>query len=59
MVVLNIFVYLLIINLITFFIMYIDKRRAKKGKWRVKESTLITLALIRWRNRWNAWNEDF
>ena len=42
----NILIYLLIINLITFLVMYIDKRRAKWGKWRIKESTLFTFVLI-------------
>ena len=26
--------------------MYIDKKRAKWGKWRIKESTLFTLVLL-------------
>lgn len=42
----NIIIYLLIINIISFITMYIDKKRAKWGKWRIKESTLFTLALI-------------
>ena len=42
----NILIYLLIINLISFIAMYIDKKRAKWGKWRIKESTLFMLALI-------------
>ncbi len=42
----NILIYLLIINLISFLAMYIDKRRAKWGKWRTKESTLFTLVLL-------------
>lgn len=42
----NILLYLLIINLIAFAAMYIDKRRAKWGKWRTKESTLFTLVLL-------------
>ena len=37
----NIFLYLLIINLLGFLIMYIDKRKAKKGKWRIPEKTLF------------------
>ena len=39
-------IYLLAINLITFLAMYIDKKRAKWGKWRTKESTLFTLVLL-------------
>lgn len=39
-------IYLVIINLIAFLAMYIDKRRAKYGKWRIKEHTLFILALL-------------
>lgn len=42
----NILIYLVIINLVAFLAMYIDKRRAKWGKWRIKESTLFTLVLL-------------
>lgn len=42
----NIVIYLLIINLISLLAMYIDKRKAKKGSWRTKESTLFTLVLL-------------
>jgi len=42
----NIVIYLLVINLIAFLAMYIDKKRAKWGKWRIKESTLFLLALL-------------
>lgn len=42
----NILIYLLIINIVAFLAMYIDKRRAKWGKWRTKESTLFTLVLL-------------
>jgi uncharacterized membrane protein YsdA (DUF1294 family) len=35
-----ILVYLLMINLISFVLFYIDKQKAKKDKWRIKESTL-------------------
>lgn len=37
----NILIYFLIINLISFLAMYIDKKRAKSGKWRIKENTLL------------------
>ena len=57
MVILNVLIYLLIINLTTFLAMYIDKRKAKKGSWRTKESTLFTLVALRRRNWWNPWNE--
>lgn len=39
-------IYLIIINIIAFFAMFIDKRKAKYGKWRIKEHTLFILALI-------------
>lgn len=39
-------VYLLIINLIGFFIMFIDKSRAIHKEWRVPEKTLIGISLI-------------
>jgi len=42
----NIIVYLLIINLIGLLIMYIDKRKAKKGSWRIPEKTLLIIALL-------------
>ena len=42
----NIIIYLLIINIIAFLSMFIDKKKAEKGKWRIKESTLLILALI-------------
>ena len=39
-------IYLIIINIIAFLAMFIDKRKAKYGKWRIKEYTLFILALI-------------
>lgn len=39
-------IYLIIINLVAFLAMYIDKRKAKYGKWRIPEQTLFILALI-------------
>ncbi len=38
--------YLLIINIIAFCLMYIDKQKAKKNKWRIKENTLIMSAIL-------------
>ncbi len=38
--------YLIVINLIAFLMMYIDKRKAEQGKWRIEESTLFTLAIM-------------
>lgn len=42
----NILIYLLVINIIAFFAMFIDKKKAEKNRWRIKESTLLILALI-------------
>lgn len=42
----NVVIYLLAINAITFLTMLIDKKKAEKGRWRIKESTLLTLALL-------------
>ncbi len=38
--------YVLVINLIGFIAMYIDKRRAKRNEWRIKEGTLLSIALL-------------
>lgn len=42
----NVVIYLLVINLISLLAMYIDKKKAKKGSWRTKESTLFMLVLL-------------
>ena len=42
----NIVIYLLIINLIGFLAMYLDKRKAKKGKWRTQEKTLFGICIL-------------
>ena len=42
----NLIIYLIIINIIAFLAMFIDKKKAEKNKWRIKESTLLILALI-------------
>lgn len=42
----NILIYLLVINIIAFLAMLIDKKKAEKNRWRIKESTLLILALI-------------
>ncbi|KUE73639.1 hypothetical protein AUQ37_01655 [Candidatus Methanomethylophilus sp. 1R26] len=36
----------ILLNLISFAVYGIDKRRAVKGEWRIKESTLLLLGLI-------------
>lgn len=38
--------YAIIINAFTFFIYGIDKLKAKKGKWRIPEASLMGLAVI-------------
>lgn len=42
----NIIIYVIAINLITFFVMWLDKRKAKKGKWRIPENTLLLLVIL-------------
>ena len=42
----NFIIYLIIINLIIFFIMWLDKRKAKKGRWRIPENTLFLITLL-------------
>lgn len=39
-------IYLLAINLITFFAMGIDKFKAKRGSWRIKENTLLIFVIL-------------
>lgn len=38
--------YLLAVNIATFFLYGIDKYKAKKGKWRISEATLLLMAVI-------------
>lgn len=40
------FTALALINIISFSLMGIDKGRAKKGKWRIKESTLLVWSFL-------------
>ena len=42
----NIIIYLLVINLAAFLAMWLDKRKAKKGAWRIPEQTLLSLVLL-------------
>lgn len=42
----NIIIYLVMINIITFLTMWIDKRKAKYGKWRISENTLLLLVVL-------------
>ncbi len=38
--------YLFIINAVSFLLMLIDKQKAKKNKWRIRESTLLLSAAL-------------
>ena len=38
--------YLLAINIATFFLYGIDKYKAKKGRWRISEATLLLMAVV-------------
>ncbi len=42
----NFIIYLIIINIIGFLIMYIDKRKAEKGKWRISEKTIFIITAL-------------
>lgn len=42
----NIVIYLVVINLLAFLMMWLDKRKAKKGKWRIPENTLLIPVLL-------------
>lgn len=41
----DLIIYLIGINVVTFFIYGIDKWKARRGKWRIPEDTLIWLAI--------------
>lgn len=41
-----VFLYLIIINIVTFITFGVDKRKAKKDKWRISEQALVTLMVI-------------
>lgn len=42
----KVLIYLLIINLIGFFVMGIDKYKAQNDKWRIPEKTLFIITLL-------------
>ena len=42
----NIIIYFLVINIIGFFIMFIDKQKAKKGAWRIPEKTIFIITAL-------------
>ena len=39
-------IYLAVINMVTFFMYGIDKWKAKKSKWRIRETALLGLAVL-------------
>ena len=39
-------IYLLVINIVGFFAMGIDKHKAKMGNWRIPENTLFSLCVL-------------
>lgn len=42
----NIIIYFIVINLFGFFIMWLDKRKAEKGAWRIPEKTLFIVTAL-------------
>ncbi len=42
----NIVIYLVLVNLVGFFAMLIDKEKAKRDAWRIPEKTLFIITLI-------------
>lgn len=42
----NIIIYLVVINIVGFLAMFIDKEKAKRGAWRIPEKTLFLLTLL-------------
>ena len=39
-------IYLAVINVVTFIMYGVDKWKAKKSKWRIRETALLTLAVL-------------
>ena len=42
----NIIIYFIVMNLLGFLMMYIDKKKAIKGKWRISEKSLFVVTLL-------------
>ena len=42
----NIIIYFIVINILGFLVMYIDKQKAKKGKWRIPEKVLFIITSL-------------
>ena len=55
----NIIIYFVVINVIGFLIMFIDKRKAKKGAWRIPEKTIFIITALTGRNSDYSWNVYF
>lgn len=41
-----VYAYLIVMNIVGLIIMKVDKEKAKKGKWRIKESTLFLVSVL-------------
>lgn len=39
-------IYLIVVNILGFLIMLIDKKKAEKGKWRIQEKTIFIVTLL-------------
>lgn len=42
----NIIIYFIVINLVAFLAMWLDKTKAKKGEWRIPEETLFLFCFM-------------
>lgn len=42
----SVLIYILLINILGFLLMYIDKQKAIKNEWRISEATLISISII-------------
>ena len=47
----NIIIYFVVINIVGFLIMFMDKQKAKKGAWRIPEKTIFIITALGGRNR--------
>jgi len=42
----TVILYLVVINIVTFFVYGLDKWKARRAKWRIRETALLTLAVL-------------
>ncbi len=42
----NIIIYLIVVNILGFLLMFIDKQKAKNGAWRISEKTLFIVTTL-------------